>query len=60
MWEKKILGTKFYKKKLKIKFGRQNILKITFGEQKVWKQKIQETEFWEQTFEKQKSKTKLD
>ena len=42
MWEKKSLGTKFYKKKLKIKFGRQNILKITFGEQKVWKQKIQE------------------
>ena len=40
MWEKKILGTKFYKKKLKIKFGRQNILKIIFGEQKVWKQKI--------------------
>jgi len=36
----KNLGTKFYKKKLKIKFGRQNILKITFGEQKVWKQKI--------------------
>ena len=35
MWEKKILGTKFYKKKLKIKFGRQNILKINFGEQKV-------------------------
>ena len=40
MWEKKILGTKFYKKKLKIKFGQHNILKITFGEQKVWKQKI--------------------
>jgi len=31
----KNLGTKFYKKKLKIKFGRQNILKINFGEQKV-------------------------
>jgi len=30
MWEKKILGTKFYKKKLKIKFGRQKYFKNNF------------------------------